>query len=161
MVLLLGGSGAGKTTFLNAVTGYEKADADIEIGSGNVYKDYERMKSGVMEEVKKIFRPEFINRVDEIVCFNKLSEANFRDIAVIMLNELKDGLADRGIALGWDEPGTYYRGDLYLGATVGRSCNRIARGAFVINGVKYDFLRKAILDHCAHHLNQVPHRILS
>jgi len=44
MVLLLGGSGAGKTTFLNAVTGYEKADADIEIGSGNVYKDYEKMK---------------------------------------------------------------------------------------------------------------------
>ena len=44
MVLLLGGSGAGKTTFLNAVTGYEKADADIEIGGGNVYKDYESMK---------------------------------------------------------------------------------------------------------------------
>ena len=44
MVLLLGGSGAGKTTFLNAVTGYEKADADIEIGSDNVYRDYESMK---------------------------------------------------------------------------------------------------------------------
>ncbi len=44
MVLLLGGSGAGKTTFLNAVTGYEKADADIEIGSSNVYRDYESMK---------------------------------------------------------------------------------------------------------------------
>lgn len=44
MVLLLGGSGAGKTTFLNAVTGYEKADADIELGKWNVYRDYNKMK---------------------------------------------------------------------------------------------------------------------
>ncbi|MBR5090450.1 MAG: ABC transporter ATP-binding protein [Ruminiclostridium sp.] len=44
MVLLLGGSGAGKTTFLNAVTGYEKAEADIELGKFNVYKDYDSMK---------------------------------------------------------------------------------------------------------------------
>ena len=44
MVLLLGGSGAGKTTFLNAVTGYEKADADILIGENNVYEQYESMK---------------------------------------------------------------------------------------------------------------------
>jgi len=44
MVLLLGGSGAGKTTFLNAVTGYEKAKADIELGEGNVYKDYKKIK---------------------------------------------------------------------------------------------------------------------
>ncbi len=44
MVLLLGGSGAGKTTFLNAVTGYEMADADIELGNDNVYKDYINIK---------------------------------------------------------------------------------------------------------------------
>ena len=44
MVLLLGGSGAGKTTFLNAVTGYEKADAEIKIGKLDVYKEYSRMK---------------------------------------------------------------------------------------------------------------------
>jgi len=44
MVLLLGGSGAGKTTFLNAVTGYEQADADILLGKYNIYKDYNRMK---------------------------------------------------------------------------------------------------------------------
>ena len=44
LVLLLGGSGAGKTTYLNAVTGYEKADASILLGKGDVYNDYERMK---------------------------------------------------------------------------------------------------------------------
>lgn len=43
MVLLLGGSGAGKTTFVNAVTGYEKADAKIELGNNDVYRDYDKM----------------------------------------------------------------------------------------------------------------------
>ncbi len=44
MVLLLGGSGAGKTTFLNAVTGYEKADATITINDINVYNNYDQIK---------------------------------------------------------------------------------------------------------------------
>lgn len=44
MVLILGGSGAGKTTFINAVTGYEKAKATIRQGDVDVYDDYEKMK---------------------------------------------------------------------------------------------------------------------
>ena len=44
MVLLLGGSGAGKTTFLNAVNGYEKARAEIILNGSNVYKDYKKMQ---------------------------------------------------------------------------------------------------------------------
>ena len=44
MVLLLGGSGAGKTTFLNAVIGYEKANAEIILNGSNVYKEYKKMK---------------------------------------------------------------------------------------------------------------------
>lgn len=44
MVLLLGGSGAGKTTFLNAVTGYEQADAEVILNGSNVYNNYESMK---------------------------------------------------------------------------------------------------------------------
>ena len=43
MVLLLGGSGAGKTTYLNAVTGYEKAKASIQLGENDVYQDYAKM----------------------------------------------------------------------------------------------------------------------
>ncbi|MBR1669872.1 MAG: ABC transporter ATP-binding protein [Butyrivibrio sp.] len=43
MVLLLGGSGAGKTTFVNAVTGYEKADATINLGKDDVYNDYDKL----------------------------------------------------------------------------------------------------------------------
>ena len=44
MVLLLGGSGAGKTVFLNAISGYEKADASAMLGGGNMYTDYKKMQ---------------------------------------------------------------------------------------------------------------------
>lgn len=47
MVLLLGGSGAGKTTFLNAVTGYEKADANILLDNQDIYRKYEKLKYDV------------------------------------------------------------------------------------------------------------------
>jgi ABC-type multidrug transport system ATPase subunit len=47
MVLLLGGSGAGKTTFVNAVTGYEKADASILLNDQNIYREYKKMKYDV------------------------------------------------------------------------------------------------------------------
>ncbi|MDD6024445.1 MAG: ATP-dependent Clp protease ATP-binding subunit, partial [Oscillospiraceae bacterium] len=56
-----------------------------------------------MKALQELLRPEFLNRVDEVVCFNKLSEENFRDIAVLMLNELKDSLKDRGLELSWDD----------------------------------------------------------
>ncbi len=47
MVLLLGGSGSGKTTFINAVTGYEKANAQILLGGMNVYDEYDKMKYSI------------------------------------------------------------------------------------------------------------------
>ena len=52
-------------------------------------QDYEKMKSGVMEEVKKIFKPEFINRIDEILVFHMLSKENICDIAKNMLQSFK------------------------------------------------------------------------
>lgn len=48
----------------------------------------ERMKSGVMEALKSTFRPEFLNRIDEIIIFNKLSDENIEKITLLMLNEL-------------------------------------------------------------------------
>ena len=56
-----------------------------------------------MKALQEILRPEFINRVDEIVAFNKLTEENFRDIAKIMLEELRESLTDRGLTLTWEE----------------------------------------------------------
>lgn len=52
-------------------------------------QDYEKMKSNVMEEVKKMFKPEFINRIDDIIVFHALTKKEVKSIVAIMLNGLK------------------------------------------------------------------------
>ena len=51
--------------------------------------DYEKMKQGVLDEVKKLFRPEFLNRIDETIVFHPLSEDEVTQIAGLILNDLK------------------------------------------------------------------------
>ena len=48
-------------------------------------------------------RDRFLNRIDEIIAFNQLTEADFRRISTIMLGELRDTLSDKGIRLTWDD----------------------------------------------------------
>ena len=61
------------------------------------------VKERTMKALQGFLRPEFINRVDEIITFNQLTEDNFLGIADIMLNELRQSLADRGLTLTCDE----------------------------------------------------------
>lgn len=56
-----------------------------------------------MKALEQFLRPEFINRVDEVVCFNRLSEENFQGIARIMLDELKGSLSDKAITFTYDD----------------------------------------------------------
>ena len=57
----------------------------------------------IMKALQDFLRPEFLNRVDEIVCFNHLTKENFAGIACIMLDELKASLGDKGYTLRYDE----------------------------------------------------------
>ncbi len=63
----------------------------------------EQSKDKAMKALSEFLRPEFLNRVDEIICFNRLSEENFRSIAGIMLGELRENLEEHGVELRWDE----------------------------------------------------------
>ena len=63
----------------------------------------EQGRERAMKALEGFLRPEFINRVDEIVYFNRLTEDNFKAIAAIMLGELKTNLAEKGITFSWDE----------------------------------------------------------
>ncbi len=65
--------------------------------------NYEKIKSNVMSEVKRAFRPEFLNRVDDIIVFHKLTEDNIREIASKMMKTLIDGLASNGITAHVDD----------------------------------------------------------
>ncbi len=61
----------------------------LGFGAGDdAKKDYEDMKSGVMEEVKKLFKPEFINRIDEIMVFHTLNEKEMMDIVTLLSGNL-------------------------------------------------------------------------
>jgi ATP-dependent Clp protease ATP-binding subunit ClpB len=62
----------------------------------------EAVREQVMEEVRRAFRPEFLNRLDEILLFNRLSRANMTQIVEIQLNRLRKLLADRKIELKFD-----------------------------------------------------------
>lgn len=53
-------------------------------------QDYERMKSSVMEEVRRIFKPEFLNRIDETIVFRSLNKADMKQIVGLMTKELSD-----------------------------------------------------------------------
>ena len=61
------------------------------------------VKERTMKALQDFLRPEFINRVDEIITFNHLTQENFLGIADIMLAELKQSLANRGLTLTWEE----------------------------------------------------------
>ena len=71
------------------------------VGFGGSLSDMSRERA--MKALNEFLRPEFINRVDEVVCFNQLTEENFRAIAALMLSELRDVMAEKNIALTWDE----------------------------------------------------------
>ena len=89
-------SNAGASTLKKQRTmGFGSAD--------NAEKTYESMKESVMGELKQIFRPEFLNRVDEIIVFHSLEEADILAIARLMLGAVAKRLAERGVELTIDE----------------------------------------------------------
>ena len=72
-------------------------------GMGFGRSDGDKVKEKTMKALQGFLRPEFLNRVDEIITFNHLTEENFLGIADIMLKELQDSLSTRGLTLSWDD----------------------------------------------------------
>ena len=72
-------------------------------GMGFGRSDGDKVKEKTMKALHGFLRPEFLNRVDEIITFNHLTEENFLGIADIMLKELQESLLSRGLTLSWDD----------------------------------------------------------
>ncbi|MCI8419020.1 MAG: ATP-dependent Clp protease ATP-binding subunit [Oscillospiraceae bacterium] len=79
----------------------------------------EQGKDRAMKALQQFLRPEFINRVDEIVYFNKLTEENFMPIARLMLDELKASLREKGFAFDYDDALVKYLVEKSYSATYG------------------------------------------
>ena len=71
------------------------------VGFGGTISDMSRERA--LKALNEFLRPEFINRVDEVICFNQLSEENFRSIAELMLEDVKKLIEEKGMELSWDE----------------------------------------------------------
>ena len=71
------------------------------VGFGHTVNEQNRDRA--MKALGEFLRPEFLNRVDEVICFNRLDEQNFAGIARIMLSELQKSLEDKGLHFAWDE----------------------------------------------------------
>ena len=71
------------------------------VGFGHTVNEQNRDRA--MKALGEFLRPEFLNRVDEVICFNRLDEKNFAGIARIMLDELQKSLEDKGLHFTWDE----------------------------------------------------------
>jgi len=88
-------------------------------GLGFGRTDNDMVKEKVMNALKEFLRPEFLNRVDEIITFNHLTEENFLGIADIMLEELRQSLANRGLDFKWDDTVRKYLVDKAYSVTYG------------------------------------------
>ncbi len=80
------------------------AGSNTKSGSlGFVGSATDKDRDRAMKALGDFLRPEFINRVDEIICFNKLTEENFKSIAELMLGEVRDLMREKGMDFTWDE----------------------------------------------------------
>ncbi len=60
----------------------------FDTGDGSQEKDYQFMKGRVMEEVRRMFKPEFLNRIDEVIVFHPITKENLQDILDIMMKDV-------------------------------------------------------------------------
>ena len=110
----------------------------------------EQQKDGAMKALSEFLRPEFLNRVDEVICFNHLTEENFRGICGIMLGELRDSLRERGIELTWTEELMEYLTKKAYSVTYGaRNLRR------TIQRELEDPIAEAMIDACDHPLTAI------
>ena len=90
-----------ENTIIVMTTNAGSTNKSGSVGFGGSLSDMSRERT--MKALNEFLRPEFINRVDEVICFNQLSEENFRGIAALMLGELRDVLKQKDMELKWEE----------------------------------------------------------
>jgi len=114
--------GHGRTVdFKNSViimtsnTGAESIRQGADLGFGTQkgegeggQQSYQRMKGKVMEEVKKTFRPEFINRIDEIIVFHELTKTQLGSIVDLLVKDLQQRLSERGLMIELTEDAKFW-----------------------------------------------------
>src|SRR5947209_12742466 len=76
----------------NTPLGFSVSDDDTGI-------TYDEMKNRIMGELKRVFRPEFLNRIDEVIVFHKLQKEEIREIVELLLRRIRESMAERELSL--------------------------------------------------------------
>jgi ATP-dependent Clp protease ATP-binding subunit ClpC len=69
------------------------------VGEGDTGVSFDDMKTRIMSELKKVFRPEFLNRIDEVIVFHKLAKDEIREIVELLLKRIRESLAEQELSL--------------------------------------------------------------
>ena len=118
------------------------------VGFGGSADDQGRERT--MKALRDFLRPEFLNRVDEIICFNHLTKENFSGIARIMLDELKTSLSEKGFTFRYDDALVDYLVDKSYSLTYGaRNLRRL------IQKELEDPMASRIIDNFEHPITQI------
>ena len=118
------------------------------VGFGHTVNEQNRDRA--MKALGEFLRPEFLNRVDEVICFNRLDEKNFAGITRIMLDELQKSLEDKGLHFTWDEAVEEYLVKKSYSATYGaRNLRR------TIQKELEDVMAAQIIDSYEHPVTQI------
>ena len=100
IIVMTSNVGAKNITAAETPLGFHSGDKNAEDDEA---KRYERIRQAVMDDLKKTFRPEFLNRIDEIIVFRQLTQENIREIASRMLQVTGRRMAEQGITLDVDD----------------------------------------------------------
>ncbi|MEE9583503.1 MAG: AAA family ATPase [Dehalococcoidales bacterium] len=129
-------------------TGVELIKRDTTLGfatqkdaAGARKSSYERMKEKVMAEVKKTFRPEFINRIDEIIVFHELTEEQLGRIVTLLVKDLQKRLAEHKLAIELTEEAKSWLAEVGYDPTYGARPLRRAVEQHVENPLSSKLLR--------------------
>ena len=85
--------------------------AHKNLGDESKRDAYERMKTNVLDEIKRFFRPEFLNRIDDTIVFHALSREHMHEIIDLMLKNVASGLLEKGITLEVTDAGKDWMAD--------------------------------------------------
>ena len=100
IIVMTSNVGAKNITAAETPLGFHSGDKTAEEDEA---KRYERIRQAVMDDLKRTFRPEFLNRIDEIIVFRQLTQENIREIASRMLQVTGRRMAEQGITLDVDD----------------------------------------------------------
>ena len=104
----------------NIGTGAIDQQNRIGFGSqGDAVKKYDKFKDNISESLKRRFRPEFLNRIDDIVIFHKLEQEHIDEIVVLMLANVAKKLAEREIKITFTKDAEKYLADMGFDAEYG------------------------------------------